>query len=102
MAQITLKTPFDEDVTLNWNDRKVRVKGSKDALMYWASLKSRGLYGKYGHIVDLNDCYFVDLAVAVSNRVPRDDYSIDGEGNKQLAREAKEEEENPIPEGAVT
>lgn len=101
MAKVTLKTPF-EDVTLNWSDRKVRVKGGKDALMYWASLKNRGLYGKYGHIVDLDNCFFVDLVVSIGNRVPSGDYTVDKDGEKQLAKEAREEKENPIPEGAVT
>lgn len=102
MAKIKIKTPFKKDVVLVWKNRKVEVKGEEDALLYWEFLSSKGLYGKYGHIVDLEDCFFTDLVSAVANRVEPKNYSLDKEAKEQVELEVEEERRNPLPKGAMT
>lgn len=98
--RITITTPFGTILTLVWKDRKVTVKGSDRDETYWKYLDSRGLFGKFGHLVDPNDCYFVDLVSAVANYVSPDKYEINKQGKVQIDKEVAEEPD--LPEGVVT
>lgn len=101
MLTITVETPFEgKPLKITWEDRKVRVKGSKEALLYWADLKMEGMIGLYGHIVDFNNTYFTDLVVALQNRVPKDQLSYGPGAKEMLAKEKKESK--PFPKGAVS
>ena len=103
MPTITVKTPFDgEPLTFTWQDRRMSVSGSRNALLIWNSIRSQGLYGKYGHGLDPENCFFTDVVIALANRVGPDDYSLNEEAEAQLQREADHERRHPIPKGAVT
>lgn len=101
MATITVKTPFQASpLKVIWEDRKVRIRGNKNALLYWSDIKSRGMNGMYGHIVDFQDTPISDIVVALQNRVPADDISLDQAAKDAMAKEAKESK--PFPKGAVS
>ncbi len=102
MISIIVKTPFDANLVFIWEDRKVKVKGDKNAMLYWDMLKREGLYGMYGHSLDLKNCFFRDLSVAISTRVSPNDITLSPEAKKQIDKEAEYERKNPIPEGATT
>ncbi len=68
----------------------------------WSYLVSKGLYGKYGHTLDLKDCLFTDLVIALSVLVGRDNLNIDSDGWQQWKREKFQEGMNPIPDGAAS
>lgn len=102
MIAITVKTPFDKDLVLIWEDRKVKAKGSKEALMYWRTLKDKGLYGMYGHGLSLENCFFRDLVVAISTAVGPKEFTLSPQAKKQVDKEAEYERKNPIPKGAMT
>lgn len=102
MIVVKVKTPFGKPLTLKWGDGKVAAKGDEEVLNYWKFLQSKGMYGKYGHIVDLEDCLFTDFIVALSNRVKYGDYKLGPKANEQLEKEAEREKKNPIPNDAVT
>lgn len=70
--------------------------------MEWNYLLFKGLYGKYGHSLDLCNCSFTDLVIALSMVVGPDNFFVDTEGQKQLVREKEEEEKKPIPSGATS
>lgn len=103
MPTITVQTPFaGEPLIVTWHDRQMNVSGSVNALMIWDHIKSQGLYGKYGHTLDPENCFFVDVVIAIANRVGPDEYSLNEEAEAQLQREADHERRHPIPKGAVT
>lgn len=101
MVKVVLKTPYEEKpLVLTWNDRKVTVAGSKEALAYWRYLESKGLYGIYGHILDMENSNFLDLLSALYNRVSRKDVVLNAEARGQRAKEQKDIK--PVPENVTT
>lgn len=101
MATITIKTPFKGNgIKVIWEDRKVKVRGTHDELLYWNNLKSDGMYGMYGHIVNFNNTPISDVIIAIQNRVPDSSITLDKETKAIRDREAKEAK--PFPKGAVS
>lgn len=101
MATITIKTPFEgQTIKVIWENGKVRVRGSKNALLFWSDMKSRGMYGKYGHTVDFQDTLLTDVVIALQNRASAANISWDKEAQEIMDKEAKEEK--PFPKGAVS
>ena len=91
----------DEELVLNWKAGKVSLEISSDVSeAEWSYLQSRGLYGKYGHRLDLEDCRLVDLTIAIGTLVGVPNVLLDEEASEQIQREVIEEEKNPIPVGA--
>lgn len=102
MIKVNVKTPFKKDLTLVWKGREVETSGDKEVLQYWGFLQSQGLYGKYGHILDIEDCYLSDVVSALTAKVGWQNLKFNVEAKVQLAKEEGIEEGSPIPEGAMT
>lgn len=102
MPLIKIKTPFDSTLTLKWEEGKVTAKGNRESLLYWNLMVSGGLYGPYGHILNLSNCFLADLVIAISGKVDYEDYEINKEAERQVKREIEREKNNPIPHGATT
>lgn len=102
MVTITATTPYGEPLTLTWKDRKVKAKGSRRVVAYWEFLQDKGMYGMYGHILDLDSCSIRDLAVAVASAFGPDNYILSQEAKEQVDREIEYDKKNPIPKGATT
>jgi hypothetical protein len=102
MISIIVKTPFDANLVFIWEDRKVKVKGDKNAMLYWDILKRGGLYGVYGHTLDMKNCFFRDLLVAISTKVKSENVTLSPEAKKQVDKEVEHERKNPLPKGAMT
>lgn len=101
MATINVRVPFEEKpLKVIWENRKVKVKGSKFALLYWKSLLSAGMHGMFGHSVDFQNTELSDVLVALQNRVRNEDIILDDDVLKIIEREAEERE--PFPEGVVS
>jgi hypothetical protein len=103
MLSIMVKTPFDgEPLTFTWQDRRMNVSGSKNAFLIWVSIRSQGLYGKVGPILDPENRLFTDLVIAQAKSVGPDDYSLNEQADAPLQREADCERRHPILQCAVT
>ena len=102
MIRLTLKTPFKKDLMFTWKDRKIEASGDKEVLQYWDILKSNGMYGKYGHILDPEDCYLIDFISALVNKIGWEKIKMNPDAKLQLSKEEGMEEASPIPEGAMT
>jgi hypothetical protein len=102
MIAVTVKTPYDSDLTLEWDNMRVKAKGSKEALVFWERLKNSGLYGMYGHILVLENCFFTDLINALSEKLDLGDFSYGKDGKEQIVREVEHGKKNPIPQGAMS
>jgi hypothetical protein len=104
VATITVPSQIvNEGVTVNWNKGVVAPSlTTPEEKVEWSYLVSRGLYGKYGHTLDLKDCLFTDLVIALSVLVGRDNLTIDSDGWQQWEREKFHEGMNPIPDGAAS
>lgn len=100
-AQITVPTPFGEDITLEWNDGKTTARGGESAMIYWNYLKRKGMYGMYGHTLEPDNCFFRDLVSGVSTVSPQE-ISLNGAAKAQVKAEVEQERRNPLPKGAVT
>lgn len=99
MATVELKVPFEErPLKVIWNDRRVRIKGSKGAILYWKSLIFRGMFGGFGHRVNLKDSELSDIVVALQNLLPSEDIYLDAQAKKIIEKER--DERMPFPEGA--
>jgi hypothetical protein len=99
MATIEIKVPFeDQPLKVIWGNREVKIKGSKSATLYWKSLTLRGMFGVFGHRVDLKDTELSDVVVALQNLLPPEDISIDREAKTIVERERKQRK--PLPDGA--
>ena len=104
MASIIIaSTLLEEGLSIKWEKRKATpmIKNSRDK-SEWGYLLSKGLYGKYGHTLNLENCLFTDLVVAFSVLVGVENCSVDREGEKELSREKEQEEGNPIPDNSVS
>lgn len=100
-ATITVKTPFGgTGLKFIWEDGKVKVRGTRDQLMFWDSLNSQGMYGMYGHIVNFQNTPITDVVIALQNRVPSKDISLNSEAKEQ--RDKEDKEAKPFPKGAVS
>ncbi len=104
MATITVRSRLvNGGVTVKWDKQKVTPSlTTPEEKVEWSYLVSRGLYGKYGHTLNLKDCLFTDLVIALSVLVGRERLAIDLDGRKQLEREKFQEGMNPIPDGAAS
>lgn len=101
MASITVRVPFEEKpLKVIWENRKVKVKGTKFALLYWNNLLLNGMLGMFGHIVDFQNTELSDVVAALQNRVPHGDISLDDDARKIIQKEGEERE--PFPEGTVS
>lgn len=99
MATLELKVPFEEKpLKVIWGDRKVRIKGSKGAVLYWKSLTFRGMFGGFGHRVNLKDCELSDVVIALKNLLPSEDIYLDDQAKMIIEKER--DERVPFPEGA--
>lgn len=100
-ATITVRTPFGgTGLKFIWENKKVKVRGTQDELMYWSSLNSLGMYGMYGHIVNFQNTPITDVVIALQNRVPTSKISLNKEA--QAVREEEERMAKPFPKGAVS
>lgn len=97
-----MKTPFKKHLSLVWDDRKLETSGDKEVLQYWGFLSAQGLYGKYGHILDPEDCFLTDVVSALTSKVGWDKLKFNVDAKVQLAKEEGVEEGSPLPEGAMT
>lgn len=102
MVTITAETPYGEPLILTWKDRRVSVKGSKRVVAYWEFLQNKGMYGMYGHTLEVENCFFRDLVTAVASAFGPDGYTLSAEAKEQIAKEVRYERENPLPKGAMT
>jgi hypothetical protein len=102
MIVITVKTPYDNDLSLEWDNMRVKAKGGREALVYWERLKNSGLHGMYGHVLVLENCSFRDLVNALSESLDPGEFSYGEDGKEQIRREVKEERENPIPKDSLS
>jgi hypothetical protein len=102
MISIIVKTPLDANLIFIWEDRKVKIKGNKNAMLYWDILKRGGLFGVYGHTLDLENCFFRDLLVAISTKVKSENVVLSPGAKKQVDKEVEHERKNPLPKGAMT
>lgn len=101
MLTITVRTPFEgKPLKVNWDSGKVRVKGSREALLHWSDLLSEGMYGLYGHMVNFDNTLVTDLVVALQNRVPKGDLSFGPGVREALIKEKRESK--PFPKGSVS
>ncbi len=101
MATITVKTPFKNDpIKAIWEDGKVTITGSPNALIFWDNMKYKGMYGKYGHTINLKNTLLSDLVIAFQNLFPPKDVSLDREA--EVIRSEEHRREKPIPKGAVS
>jgi hypothetical protein len=102
MATLTVSVQSPEEpFSLKWDNGKVSLSGKSEmGVADWGYLQSRGLYGKYGHSLDLKNCMLVDLVRAIQVLEGVEAVSLDEDAQKQVALELKGEEENPIPEGS--
>lgn len=101
MATITVRTPFGgTGLKIIWENSKVKVRGTREELMYWESLKSEGMYGMYGHIVDFRNTPISDVIVALQNRVPNNRIKLDQSAMEVRDKETREAK--PFPKGAVS
>ena len=100
-ATITVKTPFGgTGLKFIWEEGKVKVRGTRDQLMFWDNLNSQGMYGMYGHIVNFQNTPITDVVIALQNRVPAKDISLNVEAKAQ--RDKEDQEAKPFPKGAVS
>lgn len=104
MARISVRDLSGNGVlTLTWKEGEVSLLGDSDAeKLEWGYLQSRGLYGKYGHSLNLNDCLLTDLAIAIGVIVGEENLELDGDAKRVLSEEVESERKNPIPQGAQT
>lgn len=104
MASVTVLTPLVESgLRIEWNSgRVVPVLDSEESEAEWSYLQSLGLYGKHGHALDMQSCYFTDLVIAVGVLVGEGRYLVDNEGERQLVLEREQELKFPVPKGATT
>lgn len=102
MVEVTVNTPYDEPLNLSWSNRKVKASGSKRVLRHWSFLQDVGLFGMYGHTFNPESCFFRDLIAAVSSAYAPDNFVLSPEAKKQIDKEVKYDENNPLPKGAVT
>lgn len=103
MPTVRVQVPLlPEGLILQWNDKKVALpQKSNEAKLEWRYLKSLGLHGKYGHLLDPENCWFTDLVIAIAVRVGKGGYSVNAEGEEQLTLEESYEKKNPLPFGAT-
>lgn len=100
-ATITVKTPFGgSGLKFIWENKKVRVRGTQDELMYWSSINSQGMYGMYGHTVNFQNTPITDVIVALQARVPASKISLNKEA--LAVKEIEDSKAKPFPKGAVS
>lgn len=102
MVTLTVSVQGPEDpFLLNWDDGKVSLSGKSEmGIADWGYLQSRGLYGKYGHSLDLENCLLVDLVRAIQVLEGVEAVVLGEDAQMQVELELKMEQENPIPEGS--
>lgn len=97
MAKIFVKSPlYKRGLAVNWN-RKVASPelNTEEDGAEWSFLRAKGLYGKYGHSVDLKNCSFSDLLLSLHVASGPENCKVDKEGFRQLALERESESEFP-------
>ena len=91
MAVFQVKAPIPaEPLTLLWDDGEVVAKGDEVAKVHWQNLQSDGLFGRYGHTVDLENVTVVDLYSALVNRVGRKNIKLDASAKAELKKGVKD------------
>jgi hypothetical protein len=91
MALIKVKTPAAASpITLVWDDGKVHAKGDKLAKVLWQDMQNEGLFGRYGHAINLDNVSMVDLYTALTNQVPRANVSPDSTARALLKQGLKD------------
>lgn len=101
MATLEIKVPFeDQPLRVVWGDRGIKVEGSKEAALYWKSLTLKGMFGVFGHRVNLKDTELSDVVVALQNLLPSEDIYLSKEAKEILKKERESRE--PFPEGAMS
>jgi hypothetical protein len=89
MATIEIKTPIPSSpLVLTYDGKKVTAEGGRIALAYWGDILRKGLYGRYGHSVDIEDTTADDLYSALLVRVPKENIKLDRELVKLLKESA--------------
>jgi hypothetical protein len=104
VATITVSSQLvNGGITIKWNKGVVEpALTTPEEKAEWSYLVSKGLYGKYGHTLDLKDCLFTDLVIALSVLVGIDNLTVDSDGWQQWKREKFQEGMNTIPDGAAS